>query len=59
MKAPDTTPEAVIQGLRKAFPASTPPVDELIKQLRWNMDHYYVNYAGMYVGIELDGYVHT
>ena len=61
MKAPDQVPEAVLQGMRKAFPASTPPVDELIARMRWDVLNgcYTVEYMGMYVGIELDGYVHT
>lgn len=61
MKAPTQVPDAVLRGMRKAFPASTPPVEELIKQLRWDTLNrcYSVEYMGTYVGIELDGYVHT
>lgn len=32
---------------------------DILKQLRWSMDHYSFNFAGMYVGVELDGYMHT
>lgn len=31
----------------------------ILKQLRWSGDHYSFNFAGMYVGVELDGYMHT
>ena len=61
MKAPAQVPQAVLEGMLKAFPASTPPVDTLLQQMRWDALNgcYYVHYMGMYVGIELDGYVHT
>lgn len=61
MKAPTEVPHVVIQGLLKAFPAPAVPVTELIARLRWDCLNgcYAVEYAGMYVGIELDGYVHT
>lgn len=31
----------------------------ILKELRWSGDHYSFNFAGIYVGIELDGYMHT
>lgn len=33
--------------------------NDILKALEWSYDHYYFNYAGMYVGVELDGYMHT
>lgn len=33
--------------------------EDFLKQLRWSYDHYSFNFAGMYVGVELDGYMHT
>lgn len=30
-----------------------------LRELRWSGDHYSFNFAGMYVGVELDGYMHT
>lgn len=32
---------------------------DILRNLRWNFDHYSFNFAGMYVGVELDGYMHT
>lgn len=32
---------------------------DILKALRWSFDHYSFDYAGMYVGVELDGYMHT
>ena len=32
---------------------------EVVSQLRKGSDHYSFTFAGMYVGIELDGYMHT
>lgn len=33
--------------------------ERILRELRWNYDHYCFNFAGMYVGVELDGYMHT
>lgn len=33
--------------------------ERILKELRWNFDHYFFNFAGMYVGVELDGHMHT
>ena len=32
---------------------------DILKTLRWSGDHYSFDFAGMYVGVELDGYMHT
>lgn len=32
---------------------------DILKALRWSGDHYSFYFAGMYVGVELDGYMHT
>lgn len=32
---------------------------DILKALRWSGDHYSFMFAGMYVGVELDGYMHT
>lgn len=33
--------------------------EHILRELKWNGDHYYFYFAGMYVGVELDGYMHT
>jgi len=30
-----------------------------LREMRWMGDHYAFNLVGMYVGVELDGYMHT
>lgn len=32
---------------------------QILRKMRWMGDHYSFTYAGMYVGVELDGYIHT
>lgn len=32
---------------------------DILKALCWSGDHYSFDFAGMYVGVELDGYMHT
>ncbi len=31
----------------------------VLEKLQWHGDHYAWTFAGMYIGIELDGYMHT
>ena len=34
--------------------------EKLLQELRWAGDHYCIpNWHGMYIGIEVDGYVHS
>ena len=33
--------------------------ERFLKDLHWSYDHYSFNFAGMYVGVELDGHMHT
>lgn len=33
--------------------------EDILKALRWSFGHYSFDFAGMYVGVELDGYMHT
>jgi hypothetical protein len=52
----DTIPRAVIDAIIKAWPDQAA---EILTAMRWAGDHYFVNRWGMYVGIEVDGYIHT
>jgi len=36
-----------------------PSAMELVSQLKWSVDHFYFERAGIYHGIELDGHIHT
>jgi len=36
-----------------------PSAMELADSLKWDMDHFYFERAGIYHGIELDGHIHT
>ena len=47
----DTREECAHLDTRKAY--------QILREMRWAGDHYYYTFAGMYVGVELDGYEHT
>lgn len=49
-------PNTVIESIKKSF---SDQYTEILKQLKWNRDHFYFERWGMYVGVELDGYIHT
>ena len=65
MKPPDKVPDAVIQSIAESCNMESEqdarPVEfeKRLKELRWNMDHYFFNAHNVYVGVELDGYMHT
>ncbi len=70
MKPPDVVPDAVIESIAFSCGMSSnesngghPPMAEefqrRLKELCWRGDHYSFNTNGMYVGVELDGYMHT
>lgn len=49
-------PDVVIEAIYKFSPTK---FESLLRGLRWSFDHYSFDFAGMYVGVELDGYIHT
>jgi hypothetical protein len=49
-------PDTVGEAIKKSFPND---FLSIIKDLRWSGDHYSFNRWGMYVGVELDGHIHT
>lgn len=51
-----TMPEKVALALVKAWPDQ---VDEIMKSMFHNHDHWAFNRWGMYVGVEYDGHIHT
>jgi hypothetical protein len=58
MKAPEQIPEVVKASIRKSFPSQA---ELILKDLQFDtiMGCYHFNLCGMFVGVELDGYVHT
>jgi S-adenosylmethionine synthetase len=50
-------PDIVTQAIKDAFKYDYKEI--LQSLLRWSGDHYSFNKWGMYVGVELDGYIHT
>jgi hypothetical protein len=46
----------VIESIKNAFPRSS---SEILKSLRWSTDHWSFIIHGMYVGVELDGHIHS
>jgi hypothetical protein len=46
----------VVNAIVQAFPDKA---EKILSELRWSMDHFSFNLHGMYVGIELDGYIHS
>lgn len=49
-------PDGVSESIKKSFPDQAL---EILSSLRWSYDHYSFQRWGMYVGVELDGYIHT
>ena len=54
-------PDAVVQSIAAKFDPMLPEFDEIMGKLEWdNMNGcYWYFWAGMYVGVEEDGYRHT
>ena len=55
---PQTIPVAVRESLHKSF---GPIATEIIKDLKWdslNGNYYFVRW-NMYIGVEVDGYIHS
>ncbi len=65
MKPPDKVPEAVIDAIAKWYGMHRDEgrraegFQQALRELRWSLDHYSFDAMGMYVGVELDGYLHT
>lgn len=55
MKQPEPMPEAVIKSVNAKYP------EVAIRDVKWDSLNgcYYFYRAGMYHGVELDGYIHT
>lgn len=49
-------PDTVSESIKKSFPDQA---SDILANLRWSYDHFSFNRWGMYVGVELDGYIHT
>jgi hypothetical protein len=49
-------PTVVLDSIKQAFPSM---YDKIVSELRWSMDHYSFMLGEMYVGCELDGYIHS
>lgn len=49
-------PDVVSMSIHKSFPKDA---NDILKDLRWSMGYFSFNRWGMYVGVELDGYIHT
>jgi hypothetical protein len=56
MDKPTEIPCVVIDAITAAFPDHAV---EILAGLKWNRDHYFFEKWGMYVGVEVDGYIHT
>ena len=48
--------DVVSASIKNSFPDK---FNDIMPSVRWSYDHFSFNYGGMYVGVELDGYVHT
>ncbi len=61
MEQPKEIPTEVILAIRKKFFPNTARSNDVIRDLKWdNLNGcYYFTYAGMYHGVETDGYIHT
>ena len=68
MKQPDAVPQAVKDALLRwaeQHPAGKTrdgrPFPREIPSIRWDPCNgcYYFHFAGMYCGVEIDGYIHT
>lgn len=51
-------PGVVTKSVRD-FARDNESADKYLAALRWSGDHFSFNAHGMYVGVELDGYLHT
>jgi hypothetical protein len=49
-------PDVVSASIRERF---ADDADAILNSLRWSGDHFAFNKWGMYVGVELDGHIHT
>ena len=56
---PDKIPPAVTDAIKKFVHGRDLDADKIIASLRWSYDHFSFDWCGMYVGVELDGYIHT
>lgn len=55
-----TIPKAVIQSVTNFGERHSPQrAQEYLAALRWSGDHYSFMVGNMYVGVEVDGYLHT
>lgn len=52
----EALPDAVVAAVTRTWPDQAA---EILPLIRHNLDHYYFERWGMYVGIEYDGYIHT
>lgn len=53
---PHSFPEAVVMAMRRKHGVNS---DAMLSRLRWAGTHWFYTEAGMYVGVEPDGYIHT
>lgn len=53
-------PEAIVESIKRAFPKEA---DEILAEIEFNGlkfdPYFYFNRWGMFVGVELDGHIHT
>ena len=49
-------PENILSAIEGAFPNSYAMIKD---NVRWSSDHWSFIVAGMYVGVEKDGYIHS
>lgn len=61
MNAPESMPAEVVAGIERYARQHALIACELVERLEWDglMGCYYLEQFGQYVGIELNGYVHT
>jgi phage FluMu protein Com len=52
-------PAVVLESIRQALPKSYQAIVEQPSLLRWSGDHFSFMCGKMYVGVEVDGYLHT
>ena len=52
-------PPIVLDAIRKAFPPKD--AEKILKDLQYDSvcNYFWFTWAGMHVGVELDGYIHT
>jgi hypothetical protein len=51
-------PHVILDAITN-FASTDEKAKQYIADLRWSMDHFSFQCGGMYVGIELDGYMHS